>query len=109
MTPKQIGGRLERGKNIKPPSAKVLLAAREKIGAYLRDTRKHRGLSQIELAERSGLRQADVSEVENGSLNYGVDKLLLYCHGVDCYFFLGDREGKHMDPQHMAKKSSDPI
>lgn len=85
------------------------LAAREKIGAYLRDLRKHRGLSQIELAERTGLRQADVSEVENGSLNYGVDKLLAYCRGVDCCFFLGSRDGKHFDLDHMVKKMRDPV
>ena len=76
---------------IKPPSAKVLKIAREKIGDYLRGIRKHRGLSQIDLSKRTGMSQADISEIETGSLNYGIDKLLAYSHGVDCYFFLGDR------------------
>jgi transcriptional regulator with XRE-family HTH domain len=96
-------------KKPKPPSAEVLLLAREKIGAYLRDIRKHRGLSQVELAERTGLRQADISEVENGAINYGIDKLLAYSHGADCYFFLGSRDGKHLDLDHMVKKMRDPI
>lgn len=87
----------------KKTRAEVLAKARQVIGEYLRAIREHRGLSQTELADSVGLRQADISEVENGSLNYGVDKLLAYCRGVDCYFFLGSRDGKHLDLDHMAR------
>lgn len=87
----------------------VLKQARKVLGEYLRAIREHRGLTQKALGEISGLAQADVSEVENGSLNYGVDTLLSYCRGVDCYFFLGSRDGRHLDLDHLVKKMRDPI
>lgn len=66
----------------------VLKQARRVLGQYLKCVRKHRGMTQVQQAEASGLAQADVSEIENGSLNYGVDKLLSYCSGVDWHFFV---------------------
>ncbi|HEY1703356.1 MAG TPA: helix-turn-helix transcriptional regulator [Trebonia sp.] len=39
------------------------------LGLQFRDARVARGLSQRELAERSGVRQADVSRIERGAGN----------------------------------------
>jgi transcriptional regulator with XRE-family HTH domain len=87
----------------------VFRQARKVLGEYLRAIREHRELSQTQLADSVGLRQADVSDVERGALNYGVDTLLAYCRGVDCYFFLGSRDGNHLDLDHLVKKMRDPI
>lgn len=95
-----------KSKKTKP---EVLAKAREVLGQYLRAIREHRGLTQTQLADSVGMRQADVSDVERGAINYGIDTLLDYCRGVDCYFFLGSRDGKHLDLDHMVKKMRDPI
>ena len=87
----------------------VLKQASIVLGQYLKAIREHRGMSQKDLSEASGLTQADVSEIETGTRNYGHHKLLLYCKGVDCYFFLGSRDGKHLDLDHMIEKMRDPI
>ncbi len=36
------------------------------LGLQFRDARKNLGLSQGELAERAGIRQADISQIERG-------------------------------------------
>lgn len=38
------------------------------LGAAIRRHRKHKGLSQTQLAEKTRLRQASISELENGEL-----------------------------------------
>lgn len=92
-----------------PPSAAVLRIAREKVGAYLRDIRNHRELSQRDLAERAGVTQGQVVNVEGGNTAYTIDTFLAITSALDCYFFLADREGKHLDAEHLVKKTRDPI
>ena len=110
-----VSGRLERVARSRLTTTKmqtspeVLKQARKVLGQYLRAIREHREMTQVQQADASGLAQADVSEIENGSLNYGIDKLLSYCRGVDCCFFLGSRDGKHLDLDHMIEKMRDPI
>ena len=41
----------------------------EQFGSVLRRMRKHRGLSQTELAKRAGLRQPTISDIEGGGGN----------------------------------------
>jgi ribosome-binding protein aMBF1 (putative translation factor) len=44
-------------------------AAAIELGLQFRDARVARGLSQRELSERSGVRQADISRIERGAGN----------------------------------------
>lgn len=92
-----------------PPSAAVLRIAREKVGAYLRDIRNHRDMSQRDLAERAGVTQGQVSAVELGSTAYTIDTFLAITSALDCYFYLADRGGKKRDTKHLIEKMSDPI
>jgi len=46
------------------------------LGRTLRDTRLERGLTQSDLAQRSGLTQATVSSIERGQSNVSLDTLL---------------------------------
>lgn len=87
----------------------TLIAARVKLGEYLRGIREHRGLSQRALAEKAGITQGQVTSVEKGSTAYTIDTFLAVTSALDCYFFLADREGKHLDHQHLVKKTRDPI
>jgi ADP-ribosyl-[dinitrogen reductase] hydrolase len=46
------------------------------IATIVRDKRKEMGLSQSQLAQKTGLTQARISEVENGSRNYRIATLI---------------------------------
>lgn len=46
------------------------------LGRTLRDARLERGLTQSDLAQRSGLTQATVSSIERGQSNVSLDTLL---------------------------------
>ncbi|WP_324607950.1 helix-turn-helix domain-containing protein [Streptomyces rimosus] len=61
---------------IDPPRPE-LLARRRAIGEQIRLARRHRGLSQERLAERSGLDRKTVSRIENGRISPPLDYLLL--------------------------------
>lgn len=45
------------------------LAARITLGLQFRDARVSRGLTQVELSQKSGVSQADISRIERGSGN----------------------------------------
>jgi len=88
---------------------KVLLEARRKLGLYLRGIREHRKMTQRELAEAAGVTQPQVVHIESGEKNYTVDTFMAVISALDCYLFLSDRQGKHLDQDHMIKKMRDPI
>lgn len=48
---------------------------RERIGFRISEIRKEKGLSQGELAEKSGLKQNAISRIEKGKFNVGFDTL----------------------------------
>jgi HTH-type transcriptional regulator/antitoxin HipB len=54
----------------------LLLVSPKDIGAVLRDMRKQKGMSQMELGRRVGLDQKKVSLMENGNPNIRLDSLL---------------------------------
>lgn len=52
-----------------------MMNERERIGLRIAEIRKEKGLSQGELAEKSGLRQNAISRIEKGKFNVGFDTL----------------------------------
>jgi XRE family transcriptional regulator, regulator of sulfur utilization len=48
---------------------RAVLAARITLGLQFRDARVSRGLTQVELSEKSGVSQADISRIERGAGN----------------------------------------
>jgi ribosome-binding protein aMBF1 (putative translation factor) len=48
---------------------RAALAARITLGLQFRDARVSRGLTQVELSEKSGVSQADISRIERGAGN----------------------------------------
>jgi transcriptional regulator with XRE-family HTH domain len=57
---------------------------RERQKWYLREWRKHRGLSQERLAERFGTTKSRISELETGKERYNQDVLEMLADALDC-------------------------
>lgn len=83
--------------------------ARQKIGAYLRDIRKHKNLTIQQVADITGTGFKTVQSIEVGDTNYTIDAFLAYVQAVDCYFYLADRGGKHLDEDDLQKQMDNPI
>ena len=54
----------------------------EKIGHFIQVLRKERKLTQKELAERTGINQADISKLENGTANPSIRTLRRLADGM---------------------------
>ena len=59
------------------------LRALQLLGRTIRRLRKQRGLSQMKLAELSGVHLNEISNVERGERNAGVLSLLKIARGLD--------------------------
>lgn len=55
---------------------KQLVRSPDQLGNFIRRARKKQGLSQAELGERTGLRQASISLLETGNPAIRLDTLL---------------------------------
>jgi len=87
----------------------ITLIARQKIGAYLRDIRKHKNLTLQQMADATGIGYKTIQSIEVGSNNYTIDAFLSYINAVDCYFYLADRGDKHLDEEDFLKNIDNPI
>ncbi|GAA0918198.1 helix-turn-helix domain-containing protein [Luteibacter anthropi] len=68
-----------------------LARSTKQIGAVIRRHRKRLGLNQNELGERTGLRQATISQIENGKPGSQIDTILAILAALDLEFQIGDR------------------
>lgn len=57
----------------------VLLANRKKVGQQLKEARESQGLSQEELAEKTGFIQSTISKIEAGKWSVSLDMLFVVC------------------------------
>lgn len=60
------------------------MAIRARQKWFLREWRKHRGLTQEQLAERVGWNKGDVSNLERGARRYNQDALEALAEALDC-------------------------
>lgn len=88
---------------------KISKIARQKIGGYLRDIRKLKFSSIKKMSETTGLAINTIHGIESGGINYTIDAFLAYINAVDCYFYLADRKGKHLDEYDLLKNIDNPI
>ena len=58
--------------------------ARKIVGAWLRNKRESKGLSQAALANHMKIRFETVSKVEAGKWAISVDMLALFCEHLEC-------------------------
>jgi HTH-type transcriptional regulator / antitoxin HipB len=63
----------------------------KQIGAIIQRARTRRGWTQMELAERAGLRQATISTIETGSASTKLNSLLAILAALDLEFLIGPR------------------
>jgi len=69
-----------------------LLSVRNIIGAHFKKCRIEKGISQKQLADKMQISQSTVAKIENGSWNFTLDFLVLFCHHLDLYLFLPEKE-----------------
>ena len=68
-----------------------LARSAKQIGEIIRRRRKQEGLSQTELANRTGLRQATVSQIESGNTATKIETLLDVLAALDLEFRITER------------------
>lgn len=86
---------------------KLILTARQKVGEYLKSIREEKGFTLYKVAKDAGVSIHSLESVEAGNASYTFDTFLSVTHAMDCYFFLEDKDGKHLDFVDMAKKAID--
>ena len=79
--------------------------ARRQVGAYLSEILKQRGWTKTFLSKKSGLTREQINWMLDGSREYTIDTFLVVIQAMDCYFFLADKEGEHLNFDHMEGKS----
>ncbi|MFB9378169.1 helix-turn-helix domain-containing protein [Kineococcus gynurae] len=76
------------------------------IGALIRDARRHRGLTQVQLAERLGTSQSAVHRMEQGQQNVSIDMLQRVGHALqDDIVSIGRPSPTHLRVQGAAQLS----
>lgn len=65
----------------------------EQIGNTIRRARKKIGMSQSELGERTGLRQATISQIEKGHAAAKLETVLAILSALDLEFQINERTG----------------
>jgi transcriptional regulator with XRE-family HTH domain len=84
----------------------VAVEARKQVGFYLQDVLNQRGWNRAFLAEKSGLSREQIKWILEGDREYTIDTFLSIIQALDCYFFLADKEGEHLNFEHMNKKAN---
>ena len=58
----------------------------EQFGKQIKTMRDYRGLTQSELAEQAGIRQATISDIEAGRTNFEINTLIKICSALNFIF-----------------------
>lgn len=82
--------------------------ARQKVGQYLKAIREEKGITTYQLTKQFGIRFEAIKAIEEGSANYSIDNFLAYIQAVDCYFYLANRDGQHLNPNDLLNKMKTP-
>lgn len=78
--------------------------ARQNIGEYLKSLREEKGISTYRMTKSHRIRFEAIQAIEEGSSNYTIDNFLTYISAIDCYLYLANRGGKHLDHDDMISK-----
>lgn len=57
---------------------------RIRIGKRIAEVREIRGITQVELSEKTGLMQQNISRIETGKYATTIDVLYKICEGLNC-------------------------
>jgi len=83
----------------------ILKKARQQVGLYIADIMQQRGINKKQLADKAGVKRDAIYAILDGSKAYTIDTFLQVIQALDCYFFLSDKEGEHLNFEHMEEKS----
>lgn len=89
-------------------------AVRGIIGAQLRRRRKELGITAEQMAEKLEIATPTISKIENGAFNYSLDYLLQYCHHLNMFFFIAEKDAGDevtdlmLDAMNMKKDEQKP-
>jgi len=84
----------------------ILTEARIQVGKYIAEIMKQRQINKVDLSEKAGINRQQLDFVLNGNREYTIDTFLKVITALDCYFFLADKEGQHLNFEHMQKKAN---
>ncbi len=76
----------------KRPNNSVLYEARRMISAYLAERRRELGITQEDLAARTGLGLATIQRMEAGKFWLNLKTLLVVGSVLDCFIFLEPKD-----------------
>lgn len=66
--------------------------ARELIAGFLRNRRVELGMTQEELAEKTGLHVHTIKRIEAAKFWLKLDTLLVVCHHLNLFFFVEEKD-----------------
>lgn len=81
----------------------ILSEARKQIGLYITDIMHQRGINKVKLSEKAEINRQQLDYILNGR-TYEIDNFLKVITALDCYFYLADKEGEHLNTNHMVNK-----
>jgi transcriptional regulator with XRE-family HTH domain len=82
----------------------VLTEACRQIGFLFRNLRKERNIGTKTMSQMTGMTETQILDIELNRRNYTINNFLKYVQALDCYFFLSEKEGHHLDHEHMISK-----
>ncbi len=79
-------------------SGKMGIRNNKDFGAYIRQTRKRRNFRQIDLAKAASVRQAFISDLENGVTSARLDMVFKVLAALKLDLSITDRKKADFDP-----------
>jgi transcriptional regulator with XRE-family HTH domain len=71
-----------------------ILELRQQIGEKLKQARKRKNLTQLQLRERINIAQMSISKIEKGQWAFSIDVLLKFCEALEIELILLDQTTK---------------
>ncbi len=79
-------------------------AARQMLCRYIQTLAKEKGISQKEIAEKTGFTESNVSRMLAGKYPPTLDNFIKLAEAVNCYFFILDKEADDDLTEMMRKR-----
>lgn len=61
----------------------MTMTERLRIGARIKELRERKGITQVQLAEKTGYSQSNIWRIENGKYSVGLDILAVIAEALD--------------------------
>ena len=67
---------------------------RLRLALHMRSLRERAGLTQTEVAQRLGVKQAAVSKLENSTLSHDIESVMRYLHALEAELLVAIKDGE---------------